>query len=60
MVDDPHPVNPHKVSKKNLYKLFFGLELLDCRGGQRCLLGAAGAKGIIAGSFNKIEESEFL
>jgi len=50
-VDDPHPVNPVKVSKKQLYKLFFGLEILECRGG-RCLLRPAGAKGIIAGSLS--------
>ena len=53
---DNLPVYPVKISKKSLKKLFFGVELVECRG-RRCL-GAGGARGIILGSLNKFEESE--
>jgi len=51
-VDD----NPVKVSKKSLKRLFFGFELLNCRG--RRWMGADMARGIISDSLNKLELSE--
>lgn len=50
-MDDPHPVKDTKLpnSNKNLFKLFFGLELIKCGRGGRWR-GAAGGIIIAADS----------